>query len=167
MKKNTLVHLCLLKHQKRWLHHLHSLKDLHHSLSTFEDTQPFRHLRRPKRGESPPFRLSWLADANFLRSFEQSTIQPSCRIKNVLCFSSRFRNSTRQIKKQNRAEFPSSQLNVYKQRDHSLRRAICHLVKRGSPFQGYLSRWYLKNEIETGRKLRIFGTYVAAVLKYP
>lgn len=167
MKKSTLVHLCLLKHQKRWLHHLHSLEDLHHSLSTFEDNQPFRHLRRPKRGESPPLRLSWLADANFLRSFEQSTIQPSCRIKNGQGVSSRFRNSTLQIKKQNRAEFPSSQLNVYKQRDHSLRRAICHLVKRGSPFQGYLSRTYLKNEIETGQKWWIFGTYVSSVLKYP
>lgn len=167
MKKSTLVHLCLLKHQKRWLHHLHSLKDLHHSLSTFEDNQPFRHLRRPKRGESPPLRLSWLADANFLRSFEQSTIQPSCRIKNGQGVSSRFRNSTLQIKKQNRAEFPSSQLNVYKQRDHSLRPAICHLVKRGSPFQGYLSRTYLKNEIETGQKWWIFGTYVSSVLKYP
>ena len=165
MKKNTLVHLCLLKHQKRWLHHLHSLKDLLHSLSTFEDTQPFRHLRRPKRGESLPFRLSWLADANFLRSFEQSTIQPSCRIKNVLCFSSRFRNSTLQIKKQNRAEFPSSQLNVCKQRDHSLRRAICHLVKSGSPFQGYVSKRYLKNEIETGRKWWILRTSVSCVLK--
>ena len=91
MKKSTLVHLCLLKHQERWLHHLHSLKDLHHSLSTFEDNQPFRHLRRPKRGESPPLRLSWLADANFLGSFEQSTIQPSCRIKNGQGVSSRFR----------------------------------------------------------------------------
>ena len=146
MKRNTLVHLCLLKHQKRWLHHLHSLKDLLHSLSTFEDTQPFRHLRRPKRGESPPFRLSWLADANFLRSFEQSTIQPSCRIKNVLCFSSRFRNSTLQIKKQNRAEFPSSQLNVYKQRDHSCAVLSVTWSKAALPSKGTLVKgiWKMK-----------------------